>query len=231
MQRTLAGLDNEWGRLVRSPEARRAFARWRATFPVLDAAGDLEALVARRKEWVEWPAILRALASIAPSDLLAARAVLQSLLPGLWRMAVATAPDDPNAVEEMTAIAWLRIRTYPPTRRGSVAANVIWDTRKRYRSQHRGSDLPRGLDPRGERAGESAPSAEEVFVGRVIFEELATAESAGVISADTMRLIMRTRVDGDPLREIAAEQRAPYDALNHRRWRAERQLRRLALAG
>lgn len=229
MQRTLAGLDHEWGRLVRSPEARRAFARWLDTYPVLGVADDLEALVARRKEWAEWPLVLRALAALAPGDQLAARAVLQSLLPGLWRLAVDTAPEDPNAVEDMAAIAWVRIRTYPPTRCGSVAANVLWDTRKCYRSQHRGSDVPRGLEPRGERSGESERSAEEVVVGRVIFEELATAHSAGVISADNLRLIVRTRVDGDELREVAAEQQADYDALNHRRWRAERLLRRLAL--
>jgi hypothetical protein len=43
----------------------------------------------------------------------------------------------------MVSLAWERIRTYPTTRHGSVAGNVLLDVRKRYRA-HRVIDAPTG---------------------------------------------------------------------------------------
>lgn len=62
---------------------------------------------------------------LAPVDAIAARAVLQALLRGLTQLAATTGYDDPAAFDELVLLAWERIRTYPGTRCGSVAANVL----------------------------------------------------------------------------------------------------------
>jgi hypothetical protein len=61
--------------------------------------------------------------------------------------------------------------------------------------------------------------------------ELAAAQRAGVLSARSFRLIIRTRLEGDPLEEVAVEERVNVHALMQRRWRVERRLRALADAG
>jgi len=106
---------------------------------------DLDGLLERRRDDRAAPAALRALAVLAPGDDLAARTLLQALLPGLVRLAGTVGYDDPTAIEEMVSLAWERIRTYPAGRRGSVAANVSFDARKRYRA-HRLIEAPRSPD-------------------------------------------------------------------------------------
>jgi class 3 adenylate cyclase len=88
---------------------------------------DLDELLERRRDDQAAPAVLRALAVLAPADDLAARTLLQALLPGLVRLAGMVGYGDPAAIEEMVSLAWERIRTYPAGRRGSVAANVLFD--------------------------------------------------------------------------------------------------------
>jgi hypothetical protein len=59
--------------------------------------------------------------------------------PGAARRSVQPRPPigrDDDAVDDVLAIAWERIRTYPSCRPGSVSGNVLLDVRKRYRRQH-----------------------------------------------------------------------------------------------
>jgi hypothetical protein len=114
--------------------------QWSIAHPALRGMADLDALLERRRDDQAAPAILRALAVLAPGDALAARTVLQALLPGLVRLAGMVGYDEPAAIE--VSLAWERIRTYPARRRGSVAANVLFDVRKRYRA-HRLIEAPR----------------------------------------------------------------------------------------
>jgi hypothetical protein len=95
--------------------------------PALGGVADLDALLESRRDDKAAPAVLRALAVLAPGDDLAARTLLQALLPGLVRLAGLVGYDDRAAIEEMVSLAWERIRTYPARRRGSVAANVLFD--------------------------------------------------------------------------------------------------------
>lgn len=145
MAPVLEQLDREWVELARSSRGRRALTRWAQRHPALQGIGDLDALLEARRDPTRAPALLAALAVLAPDDQLAARTLLQALVPGLIRLARSTGNDDPAALVELVSIAWERIRTYPQTRNGSVAANVLLDTRKRYR-QHRLIANPRMED-------------------------------------------------------------------------------------
>ncbi len=111
MSHTLMSLDAEWRQLARSGRARRALRQWSIAHPVLRGLPDLDGLLERRRDDHAAPAILRALAVLAPGDDLAARTLLQALLPGLVRLAGIAGYDDPAAIEELVSLAWERIRT------------------------------------------------------------------------------------------------------------------------
>ena len=225
MNRTLAALDREWTELSGSPASIEALERWSRSEPVLTGLPSLSAILEeRRSVTAAAPALLAALARLAPDDELAARTLLQALVPGLLTLATTACTDDPLAFDEMVSLAWERIRTYPRNRPGSVAANVIWDVRKRYR-EHWDIEHPCSGDPEPVPAG-VVPSAEEMVLGRSAVEDLFAAHRHGVISVAALKLILRTRVDEVPLEVAAREQRAASNhAANCVRWRAERRLR------
>ncbi|MDP9418958.1 MAG: hypothetical protein M3P53_02220, partial [Actinomycetota bacterium] len=145
MNPTLTELAREWAELDRSPTATAALERWRKEEPAVAGLSSLSAVLReRRAHPAKAPAILAALARLASGDALAARALLHAMVPGLLKLASTTFADDPLAFDEFVSLAWERIRTYPTSRPGSVAANVIWDVRKRY-CEHRSIEEPESL--------------------------------------------------------------------------------------
>jgi hypothetical protein len=229
MATTLEELDREWSELATSPRARRALIRWANDHPALAGLRDLDELLANRRDNTRAPALLGALAALAPNDELAARTLLQALVPGLARLSSLTGNDDPAAIDEMVSLGWERIRTYPTTRRGSVAGNVLLDVRKRYR-KHRLIEVPASLELTGDPEDDACTPEDEVL-GRLLIEELEAAEREGVVSAPVLRLILRTRLGGESLGEVATELQVAPHVLCQRRWRAEQRLRKLPLAG
>jgi hypothetical protein len=224
MNLTLTELDREWRELCRSTTSRRALVQWTQTEPLFAGMPNLNAILDERRDDVEAaPAILAALARLAATHDLAARTLLQALVPGIVRMASTTCSDDPAAVEELVSLAWERIRTYPTSRPGPVAANVLMDVRKRYR-EHRAIEAPDGVGPDMAPAG-IEPSAEDVVLGRSAIGDLFAAERDGVIDGVALGLILRTRVDGISLELAATEQQSTVRQANCIRWRAERRLR------
>ena len=223
---TTAALDDEWRTLATSPAGRAALERWRTEEPLLTDVVDLAGVMALRRHPDASRSVLAFLARLAPVDPLAARTLLQALLPGLIHVAVNTANDDPKAVEEFVSLAWERIRTYPEERRGSVAANVLWDVRKRYR-EHRELEAPhRGPSPTPD-ASTSAPSAEEVALEQlVVAESLQTLIRRGWLDRGDARLIVETRLLDVDETELAARAGIRRRRLMVRRWRAECRLRR-----
>lgn len=229
MAPVLEQLDREWAELATSPRGRRALTRWAERHPVLAGVGDLDALLKARRDPTRAPALFAALAVLAPDDQLAARTLLQALVPGLIHLARSTGNDDPAALVELVSIAWERIRTYPQSRHGSVAANVLLDTRKRYR-QHRlieapTTSLPIDTDPVDDRS-----SPEQVVMGRLLIDDLDRARRQGAVTEPMLRVILRTRLGGERLAEVAAEHDVEPQVLCQQRWRAERRLRHLPLA-
>ena len=131
----------------------------------------------------------------------------------------------------MVSLAWERIRTYPARRRGSVAANVLFDVRKRYRAHHL-IDAPRSPDTEEIEAAATSRSPEDEALARVLFEQLMAAQrDERVLRNGAFGLVLRTRLAGEPLTEVARREKLPLSVLAQRRWRAEVRLRQLPLAG
>ena len=222
MSRTLVSLDLEWSRLARSTAALASLERWRHAEPALGGYSGLDDVVASRLEPTAAPAVSAALARLAPVDGVAARTLLQMLVPGLVRLAAATR-DGHEALDHVLAIAWERIRTYPLSRHGSVAANVLLDVRKRYLRERKDdrSAIGEGAVPQHE----DARSPEAVVVERDLIRQIAWARREGLVTAKELSAIVRTRLHGEAVAEAAAAERVNVTCLGKRRWRGERSLR------
>lgn len=224
MAEILRSLNREWSAIADSPSARRALMRWSSNFPVLTSAPDLDSVIDLGFDPDDGPEVRRALAAMAPTDDLAARTLLQGLLGGLCNLAHRVGRDD-DAVDDIIRLAWERIRTYPNSRPGSVSANVLLDVRKRYRREQ---DKARRRIV--SHMATEAPSAEDQFVRQAFVEDLVTASSTTGISDEVLATILRSRVGGESMADLAAEQQVTLKVLWHRRWRAETRLRDLPLA-
>jgi hypothetical protein len=219
---TLAALDHEWLTLSRSPAARTRLIRWGRAEPRLAGLENLDQVLELRRDPALAPAVLATLAAFAPGDAIATRTLLQAMVPGLVNLSITAGYDDPAALDEMISLAYERIRTYPATRRGSVAANVLLDVRKAYR-RHRLIEKPKSTA--GVDVAPKAPSAEDQALGRSVIAELAEAQRRGVVSDRALALILRTRLGDVPLQTIAREEHVTIHCLVARRSRAERRLR------
>jgi hypothetical protein len=230
MSTILSAQDREWSTVATSHKARRAVIRWAHRHEVLAGLSNLHEVLERRRDRTLAPGVLHALAEMAPGDDLAARCLLQALIPGLVCLAARSGNDDPGALDEMVSLAWERIRTYPRTRHGSVAGNVLLDVRKRYRA-HRVIDAPTGAWQADDNAIDLRPGPDDEVLGRLLLEDLAAAQRNGVVSAPALELIVRTRVVGESLADVAEAEAVEPQVLCQRRWRAERRLRQLPLTG
>lgn len=224
MAQILQSLNQEWSAIADSPSARRTLMRWSAAHPVLLPAADLNDVIDLGYRSDIGPEVRRALATMAPADHLAARTLLQELLGGLVNLAHRIGRDH-DAVDDVVSLAWERIRTYPAHRPGSVSGNVLLDVRKRYgREQDRARRCQTGLEV-------VAPelSAEDQALGAAFLEELVAASEGSGVSSEALGTIIRSRVGGESMADLAAEQQVSLKVLWHRRWRAEARLRELPL--
>lgn len=225
MAQILQSLNQEWPTIAGSPAARRALMRWSAMHPVLLPASDLDEVIDLGYRPDIGPGVRRALAILAPSDDLAARTLLQALLGGLVNLARRIGRDD-EAVDDIVSLAWERIRTYPARRPGSVSGNVLLDVRKRYGREHAlARRCPTGLDHVPDE-----PSAEDRVLSSAFLEDLASLSEENGVSKEVLATIIRSRVGGESMADLASEQQVSRKVLWHRRWRAEARLRELSLA-
>ncbi|MCZ7538096.1 MAG: hypothetical protein M5T61_20630 [Acidimicrobiia bacterium] len=67
-------------------------------------------------------------------------------------------------------------------------------------------------------------------MSHAFLEEIVSASSSSGISEDVLATILRSRVGGESMADLAAEQQVTLKVLWHRRWRAEARLRELPLA-
>jgi hypothetical protein len=238
-------LDREWQQLS-SGRLRPKLREWAEAEPALAPFADPATLIRflrRPGPWAARDALLRALLYRARLEPLAARVVLEALLPGLKRVAERVILDSRDRDELwslLLACAWEQIRTYPLERRPSrIAANLLLDTRRktldqflRERARPRsrpdgngaGRARQRAVEQREAAASLSAASSARQQVHGDVDALLATAVEAGAISREEAELIARTRIDGVALHELAAAASVAYHTLNVRRIRAERRL-------
>jgi hypothetical protein len=221
----VSSLDREWRQLASEvlPDHLRIWAqREPALAPFTDGA--------RLIRFLREPApsatkdeLLRPLVRIAYDDPLAARVVLQALMPGLKRLAgrvLLDLSERDELWELLLAHAWERIRRYPLAQRPRrIAANILLDTlrrtmrelererRRRHRSVTDATSTPPTRDQRAE-----------------VTRTLLDAISAGAISQLEARIIFETRIQHCALAELAAELGLTYNACKIRRQWAEQRL-------
>jgi DNA-directed RNA polymerase specialized sigma24 family protein len=167
---------------------------------------------------------LAALLRQAQSDPLAARVVLQALLPGLKALArrILFEADERDEVwSALLAHCWEGIRRYPLERRPErIAANTLFDTLKKTTHElKRKRRAPDWLTPEPP-VDQPAPHR----VDRDVEQLLRRAVTAAAISNDEAELVLRTRIDGADLHALAEEKGLAYNTLVVRRLRAEKRL-------
>jgi hypothetical protein len=188
----------------------------------LDGATELVAVLEERAcDRTERAVLVEALAGWAPRDELAALALLHLLRPELEAMAERVARrgnlDVVGARSDVLGAAWATLTQRPPPGR-CERLEAIWSALRRDTCLRRtvAGPLPENFD--GEAPEERSPT--ERWPGL-----LEAAVSAGVLSCAEAMIIVRTRVEGEPLRRVAADLGRPYDALRMERRRAEAALR------
>ena len=219
-------MDREWEALQVDADAGAACRRWADREDVLTGCAT-PADVLGRVPLAADAVLLLLLGEAAVGDAVAARVVLQALLPKAVLMA---SVDRGAEVDDYVTALWCAVATYPVRRRPtSVAANLALDTLKTVRRERRpvvDLAVPPHLvllaadrEPAhvvGARPPESAPGAREV---------LARACAHGLVDPRTGDLLRSVYADG-----LAGDQAARQHGLSHGalRSRCSRALRVLA---
>ena len=220
-------LDQEWRVLAPRPDARRAAARWRI---VAGPVGDLDDVLAACGFGVPHTTAanecLARLVTIARQDDLAARVVVQRLLPGLLGIARRRRAFEREAFDELLGAAWLTIRQARTAGREHLAAGLVRDAAYRAFTApgRRLSATEVAVDPRTldeEAAVERVSACEELAL------LLAEARASGVPATD-LDLFRQLAVVGSPGRVAVLRQVTPRTVRNHRD-RAAARLRQVAL--
>lgn len=219
-------LDHDWCHRASGSRSRQALRRWAEDQPVFGLFIDLDQMllhVHRRGHPAVSDRVLAALAKLAPSDDVAARALLQAMLPGLKALTHSFAwwGDPEETAAAVVAACWERIRTYPIERRPRrIAANILLDTRQRVIRQHHRAinDTDQlGVEELMSDQGGIHPAVE--LLGHV-----ADAMRHGCLEHDDARLIVLTRLADVPISELASAGGLGAETIRRRRRVAEARL-------
>lgn len=222
-------LERDWRRELAGHVLADHLHDWRRREPVLRPFKCPAALLAwlrRSRPGAREDAVLLALLRCARGDPLAARFVLQAMMPALKRLSAGVPVDADEQAELWSTLlrcAWECIRGYPLQRRPRrVAANIRLDVLHDVVRAHRLGTVER------RRAAPCPPALlPAVSVLRAAGDVdglLSRAVRAGAVSAGEAELVAATRIDGRSLVSLATHMGVPYDALRMRRARAERRL-------
>ncbi|MEX0664724.1 MAG: hypothetical protein WD598_08135 [Acidimicrobiia bacterium] len=226
-----AALESEWQTLRRVPAIGPDGSPW--PDPALTkfrTLGELiDALRRDKHDHTGNDRILVALARRAPVDDLAARTLLQAVLPGLFNVGkrLGRGHIDDELEAEVLAEAVVRIRTYPIERRPArIAANVTWDVfgrlaRRRQQAKNTPVDLVADVVlPTS--TGNIDPSIE-------VCDLVHDAVERGALRARDARLLLAIAVGHDTIAQRARREGIAYAAMNER-WRRARKRLQLAVA-
>ena len=220
MDSVFTQLDREWISLIRRPSTADELGAACA----LAGASGLDGLVSavRRAAPEAADTVMAQLARQAQdgSDI-AARALLQLLLPGTCRLAArwwALGPSEERAAAAVAAV-YARIRRYPLARRPrKIAANILLDANQdlarlaRRAVADRQSVAP--LEPRLLRGRLEEP---EPTPGEELQDVIDDAVAAGRVPSQWAALIVATHIEGDDLPSIARRTGTPVRTLQWRR--------------
>lgn len=242
---TLFGLlEREWTLLERSPDASTALRKWGSEDRALsgsDCLSDLMAPVGSARHRASDEA-LAALVRRAATDDLAARVVLQLILPGLKALAgrYRWMGDAEEVAAAAVAAAYERIRTFPIDRRPArIAANLVEDTRQHLwrrakREENTWGDPLRDVqdwleDPlvwnHRPVAARVNPSSVDAEPSSELPELLQWALDEGHLSSEAVELILLTRAHDVPIAELCERSGDSAQTIRRRRLRAEDRLR------
>lgn len=234
-----ARLQHEWDHLSHHPrEVRRARA-WGWRFHHIHSLDDALAATGYRfsptdraaAQVVDGDEVLAELVHLARTDDLAARLLLQRLLPGIAAAArkhEARQPQRGEALGEALATAWTVIRTFPVERRPRfVAANMLRDIEYRtfvqpWRRQGRSIPQPSDTFDRTPARIVATPAAEELA------ELLDLAAQSGLADADLD--LARRLGRGESTAQLALAGRVTDRTIRNHRERVAYRLRQVALA-
>lgn len=227
-------LQREWDRLSRSPRAVAIARGWHLQVERLDTLDDL--LVATgygltgRSADADDDAV-RHLLVAARAHPLAARILLQRLLPGLGaitRRRLRHGGDPMATVDELLAAAWTVIRTYPVERRPTyLVAGLLRDAEYHaFRRDHRRRTLAVTVAP--DHFAESAAAPPAVSAADELAQVLDDAARAGM-AADDLALARRLAA-GATSAELAAEAEVTDRTIRNHRTAMLYRLRAIALA-
>lgn len=230
---TLVRLQREWRRLSRSPQALATARSWSLRVVAFDSLDDL--LVATGLGCTDRPAdhddaVLADLLVAARCHPLAARVVLQRLLPGLSAIARRRTPRDSThlvSVDELLAVAWTVICTYPIERRPCFVVSGLLRTCEyhAFRRPHRRKAHIVPV-PNERFALRAAPEDDEAAIElRSLLDDAARAG----LSADDL-VLARRLAGGTTTAELAAEAQVTERTIRNHRAAMLYRLRRIALA-
>ena len=202
-------LVDEWARLARSRSALRTANSWHVVDEqivhldqLLTAAGFGMPKIDDDGDHILWHLVV-----LAGTDELAARVVMQRILPAVFAVAVRRGRILPGgvqeAIDEVLPAAWLTVRTFPHARRrAKIAANLALDTE--YHAFVRDARLKRveEVPMRPELLGLHGNSVQQPVVDQELMEVLSDAESRGVDGA--MVDLLRRFGDGMTSEMLAA---------------------------
>lgn len=221
-------VSDEWRTLRHRPDALRRASGWRL---VEGPVTDLDAIVALTRAPhpdAERERVLHRLVRLAHDDDLAARLVLQRLLPELVGVHRRRRWQHWHEVDfgDLLATGWIVIRTYNPRRRPArLASSLVSDIEYReYRASRRRRGHVEPGDPMtfDELVDESLPDPTIELAG------LVTDPGAGL--SDDERDLVRRLVSGRTAIDVAREFEISTRTLRDRRDRIAGKLRRLVVA-
>ena len=233
-------LEKEWAVLATSSVADAAVRRWGSGGAVLGRFGTVDALVAhvenRSTSPEERDEVFCALGGLAAEDDMAARTLLQLLLPGCkatvarYRWASETADE---LAAEVVADVYDRIRALPArTTHRWIAAAVLGATRKRLlrRAGHQGRQGRHLSLEEGSAAGSTAAEDAGPTAADELAEMLGWATAEGHLGPADAELIRLTRLSHVTVAQLCEESGEDPQVVRRRRLRAEHRLRAAVVA-
>jgi hypothetical protein len=221
-------LARDWIRLRTRPDHLATARTWHLVDHPVESLDDiLHAVGFERAPDESNERRLRQLVAFAAEDDLAARIVIQRLLPGLLAVVRRRRGASPYVFEELLGAAWIAVRTYNPSRSPrSIAASLISDADyNAFRAQgRRRSSLERPVDPQLQ----DRPDAHEVGSCEELAALLAQAAAAGVPAGDLE--LVRQLLASPTAIELARSLQITPRTIRNRRARITSRLREVALA-
>jgi hypothetical protein len=227
----LTRLQREWNVLSRRRSAVDQASSWQLTPRVLSSLDELLVLtgLGTRPAHPASDETLRRLVTLARHDDLAARVVLQRMLPGLSNCAKRNADGfdtQLDALDELLTEAWTVIRSFPiESRDRYVIKNLLRDCEYRAFLKARRRMLVHELTDPADLDRAAADEVADEPIG-IIVELLGRARSAGMSDADVAVVV--TLLNTSTVKQAAAALRVTDRTVRNRRESVVRQLRALA---